>query len=73
MDGLDCSECGVAQSSLESCQFDCDAVFCDDGQTFSESCWNHQRQCAGCGRTGCSEHFDGLYCHDCRATTENEE
>ena len=61
----DCVACGDPQISLEQCEFDCDAGFCES------PCWQNQKQCAGCGRVGCKKHFDGMFCHECRGK-ENE-
>lgn len=68
----DCALCGMPETKVSSCEFDCDAVFCDDGETYSESCWNQQWECAGCGRQGCKSHFDGMFCHECRAFEKAE-
>lgn len=69
----DCFACGESQEGLHSCEFDCENGFCDDGETYSESCWNTQtKQCVGCGRTGCKSHFDGMFCNECRAFEEAE-
>lgn len=68
-----CSLCGEPQDKIACCEFsNCDAVFCDDGHTYSESCWNRQKQCAGCGQTGCDCHFDGLFCYECRKVEQEE-
>ena len=67
----DCAACGMPNDKIASCDF-CEAVFCDDRQTYSECCWNRQWKCAGCGRQGCREHLDGLYCFGCRAIEEKE-
>ena len=68
----DCAVCGEPQIGLEPCEFGCGAGFCTDGHTYSESCWNRQKQCAGCGRTGCDEHFDGMFCHECMKVEQDE-
>ena len=69
----DCAACGSANDKIAQCEFDpCKAVFCDDRETYSECCWNRQKQCAGCGRQGCKSHFDGLFCHECRKTEDAE-
>lgn len=69
----DCALCGSANDKVTECEFDnCNAVFCDDRETFSECCWNRQRKCPDCGRQGCAKHFDGMYCNECRAVEDKE-
>jgi hypothetical protein len=61
----DCAACDEPQIGLENCEFGCGKGFCNDGRGFS-CWWTRTYQCAGCGRTGCREHFDGMYCHECK-------
>lgn len=55
----DCMECGDPQISVNCCEFDCFEGSCD---FCYQQVW---RQCPECGRTGCKEHFDGMYCREC--------
>jgi len=55
----DCYACGEPQISLEQCEFDCTNGYC------ANSCYQNLKQCARCGRVGCDEHFDGMFCNEC--------
>ena len=58
----DCSECGVPQISVWPCDF-CGEGTCD-------SCYQEWKQCPECSRRGSPEHFDGMYCQECRESVE---
>jgi hypothetical protein len=54
----DCCQCDDPKISLNMCEFDCEKGVCD-------VCMQNNKQCPDCGRIGCSEHFDGMYCLEC--------
>lgn len=62
---IDCAKCGSPEIGLTNCEFGC-------GKGFCERCFALAKQCAGCGQTGCDEHFDGMFCHECIAVEEKE-
>ena len=62
----DCVICREPFENLMPCDFTegdtckcCGALACQ--HCFSET-W---KECPDCGRRGCREHFDGMYCKEC--------
>ena len=53
----DCVLCQLPFETFALCEF-CDSIFCED-------CKKYWKTCANCGREGCKEHFDGMYCKEC--------
>jgi len=54
----DCVECGDIVEDALPCDF-CNDMACQ--HCFSEE-W---KECPDCGRRGCREHFEGMYCKEC--------
>ena len=62
----ECVECREQHENVMPCDFSergtckcCEAKVC---QYHFRETW---KTCAKCGRTGCREHFDGMYCFEC--------
>lgn len=62
---VDCVKCSSPEIGLGNCEFGC-------GKGFCKGCFEAAKQCAGCGLTGCDEHFDGMFCLECIALEEKE-